>query len=426
MATRYDKTRVQPDVLPSGYEGEATSEMSLPPCGIEDVDRAFYDLFNEKLPLFYRKSKESGEQSRIPVIFASGERFSLVSKKEPVRDRNGALILPLIWITRSGMEQDSTKQGGVSDRFNEMVVRKRVSPDDAVYQNLMNSKNFTNAQFSSLGKGESTNFELESGRLLDPKLGQNIYEVFVIPMPKYFTLKYEVTIWCQYNQQANDILSTILGSYIQPGNRTIRVETKKGYWFVAYFDAAVNQDNNLADYSDSERLIKVGLTAEVPGYLILPQFPGASNGMRSYVSAPSISFSSVSEDEIDSYVAPIDSGNADSYVLSDIEVDGFPSIPDQIGIAGSTISEVKAGGSRPYVRTAQPNPNPELSGRGSNTEPVMIGKTTRVKSQDRFVTLDSDPYTGKKGRYRFRVTDSTPSKGEEVLTIDVLENIRRR
>ena len=55
MATRYDKSRVLPDVVPSGYEGEASREMSLPPCGIEDVDRAFYDLFNEKLPLFYKK-----------------------------------------------------------------------------------------------------------------------------------------------------------------------------------------------------------------------------------------------------------------------------------------------------------------------------------------------------------------------------------
>ena len=429
MATRYDKTRVQPDVVPSGYEGEATREMSLPSCGIEDVDRAFYDLFNEKLPLFYKKSKESGEQSRIPVIFASGERFSLATKKEPVRDRNGALILPLIWITRSGVEQDSTKQGGVSDRFNEMIIRKRVSPEDPLYQNLTNSKNFINSQYASAGKGSPTSYELESGRLLDTKLGQNVYEVFVIPMPKYFTLKYEVTIWCQYNQQANEIIGAILGSYIQPGNRTIRIDTKKGYWFVAYFDTAVNQDNNLTDYSDSERLIKIGLTAEVPGYLILPEFPGSSNGVRSFVSAPSISFVSADEQSFEDHSLSIGSGYADAYILDDIELEGAPKIPNQIGVPGISIAEAKAGMRRSNVRSAKPDPAagaPALSGAGSTSGGATIGKTSSVSKQTKTVTLETNPYTGKKERTVLRVTDSVPSKGEEIFVIDVLETIRRR
>jgi hypothetical protein len=393
--------------------------MSLPPCGIEDVDRAFYDLFNEKLPLFYKKSKESGEQSRIPVVFASGERFALVSKREPLRDRNGAIILPIISITRSGLEQESTKQGGVNDRFNEMTIRKRINPEDPIYQNLVNAKNFVNSEHSAVGKGSDRGFELESGRLLNPALGNNVYEVFVIPMPKYFTLKYNVTIWCQYNQQANDIISAILGSYIQPGGRTMRVDTKKGYWFVAYFDQEIGQENNLTDFSDSERLIKITLTAEVPGYLILPDFPGSSNGIRSFVSAPTISFSSVPDSEIKEYSQNIPSGNADSYILSDVEVEEMPNTGDGIGVSGISISETKAGGNRPEVRTAGPLP-------GTENDNVMIGKTTRTKSRTKTVTLDYDPYTGKKGKHTYRVTDSSPSKGEEVLVLDILEMIRRK
>jgi hypothetical protein len=434
MATRYDKSRVLPDVVPSGYEGEATREMSIPPCGIEDVDRAFYDLFNEKLPLFYKKSKESGEQTRIPVIFASGERFALVSKKEPFRDRNGALILPLISITRSGVEQDSTRQGGVSDRFNEMIIRKRVSPEDPLYQNLVNSKNFTNSEFASAGNGSPETFEMKTGRLLDTKLGQNVYEVFVIPMPKYFTLKYEVTIWCQYTQQANDVITSILGSYVQPGNRTIRIDTKKGYWFVAYFEPTVGQDTNASDFSDSERIIKVTLSAEVPGYLILPDFPGSSNGVRSFVSAPSISFVSAGEETFEDHTLSIGSGYADAYILDDIELEGTPKAPGQIGISGFDIAAAKAGARRPGVRLAKPDGSdsgqgatstPALSGPGSKSGGATLGKTSSVKSQERTVTLDVNPYTGKKQKTVLRVTDSVPSKGEEILTIDILETIRR-
>lgn len=424
MATRYDKTSTISDTITSGYEGEASKEMSIPPCGIEDVDRAFYDLFNEKLPLFYKKSKEAGEQTRIPVIFATGERFAFESKRQPLRDRNGALILPIISITRSGVEQDSSKQGGVSDKFNEMVIRKRISPEDPVYQNLVNSKNLLHSEFASAGKGSSPDFNLSSGRLLDPKLGKNIFEIFVIPMPKYFTLKYEITVWCQYNQQANDVITAVLGSYVQPGNRTIRIDTKKGYWFVAYFEPTVSQDNNFTDSTDSERIIKIGLTAEVPGYLILPEFPGSPNGVRSFVSAPSISFASVAEDSIEEHAQNIGSGYSDAYTLSDIETDDIPVMGDQIGISSRFIAESKAGVLRDGVKTSADSSSISMSGPGSKNSSITIGKTSKLRSRTKTIIMDVNPYTGKQEKIRVNVISSVPSWGEEVFTIDVLETIK--
>ena len=76
---------------------------------------------------FYKVSKDTGESKRLPVIFASGERFAILSKQSPMRDKNGALILPIMSISRSGVEFETTKGPGVSDRYPETVIKRRIS-----------------------------------------------------------------------------------------------------------------------------------------------------------------------------------------------------------------------------------------------------------------------------------------------------------
>jgi hypothetical protein len=422
MATRYDKTRETLGRLTSGYEGPASPDFEIPSCGPEDVDRAFFQLFNEKLPLYFRVTKDSSEQKRIPVIFATGERFSVASKREPFRDKNGALILPIVSISRSGIEQDSTKQAGVAP-INEMTIRKRISPEDGPYQNLQNSGNFRNAQYSKEGDGNAAkDYYSATGRTLRNSLGANLYEVFVIPMPKFFTLKYEVTLWCQYVQQANDFISAIMGAYIQPSNRTVKIETNKGYWFVAYFDPSVSQDNNFSDSSDTERIIKVTLTAEVPAYLLLPKFPGSPNGMRKYVSAPQISFASYSgkDNLVDGPNVP--SGKVDTYILSEIETVDDGLRPDRIGgtpLQDSISTSNGEGVSLPVERGVS------LNDGTAGSSNVTLGGQSVVKSRKRTEVLSYDPYTGKEGETTVTITEVNPAKGEQVLFIDLKQKRNR-
>jgi len=422
MATRYDKSRDIAGRLPSGYEGAASPDFTIPSCGPEDVDRAFFQLFNEKLPLYFRVTKDSSEQKRIPVIFATGERFSVASRKEPFRDKNGALILPIVSVSRNGIEQDSTKQAGVAP-INEMTIRKRISPEDGPYQNIINSGNFRNAQYSKAGDGNAAlDYYGSSGRTLRNVLGANLYEVFVIPMPKFFTLKYEITLWCQYVQQANDFISAIMGAYIQPANRTVKIESGKGYWFVAYFDPSINQDNNFADSSDSERIIKVTLTAEVPAYLLLPQFPGSPNGMRKYVSAPQIAFASYGGEETEIVGPNVPSGKVNSYILSEIETTDDGTRPDTIGsnsLQDAVDSSNGLGGSIPIRDIVTAN-----DGTGASST-VTVGQQSVVKTRKKTTVYDFDPYTGKEGKTTVTVTESNPVRGEEVFTIDTFIRPKR-
>ena len=79
------------------------AEFSIPSCTIEDVDRALFDLFDKELDLFY---KHEGAIVRIPVVFATGERFAILARNKPLRDKNDTLVLPLISIARSSISKD--------------------------------------------------------------------------------------------------------------------------------------------------------------------------------------------------------------------------------------------------------------------------------------------------------------------------------
>jgi hypothetical protein len=174
-----------------GYEGSSVpDDLTVPSCGIEDVDRAMFELFNRDLPLMYQQ--KDGTLKRVPVVFATGERFAITRRKEPLRDKNGALILPLITITRSGLEQQAAKSLEMGD-LGTIDIQRRLSTEDPAYQRIVNSMGFQNAGDSiSNSRRESLDRpgRMTGGRLLEPNLGAGIYETISIPVPKFFTAKY--------------------------------------------------------------------------------------------------------------------------------------------------------------------------------------------------------------------------------------------
>ena len=311
MSTRYSKVATDSNSLPTGYEGDNVPEdLTIPPCTIEDVDRALFVLFNEELPLYYVYKRQS---TRIPVIFATGERFAVLRRRRPLRDRAGALILPLVSIIRSGIDQ-ATPRGMTGGQNGPMIIKKKLGAQDPRYQLVVNklgldnqddmaskdhrtAKNnvgvAANAKPGVLASRRSpgpSDENARTGRLLAPDLGQNIYEITTVPPIKYYQANYEITFWSQYTQQMNDMLSAVMTSYQNNPGRSFRIETKSGYWFCAYLEAAFTPANNFDDFSDDERLVRYSFTVNVPAYMVAPEFPGALPALRKFISAPDISF----------------------------------------------------------------------------------------------------------------------------------------
>ena len=130
------------DRIRSGLEGQnIPDDFYLPPCGLEDIDRALFDLFDKEIQFAISQNNET---RKVPVIFATGERFALMKRNEPLRDENEAFILPLISIRRTGIDQASGFER-LADT-GDLVIKRRLSARDPVYQNLVNPQNIRNQE----------------------------------------------------------------------------------------------------------------------------------------------------------------------------------------------------------------------------------------------------------------------------------------
>lgn len=407
MSTRFSTTKKYGvESLNLGYEGSNIPERLVPSCGLEDVDRAVFRLFDNDIPLVYQQ--KDGTTRKVPVIFATGERFAINRRREPLRDKNGALILPLVTITRTGIEQQAPKIIEVPDAGT-ISIKRRVSSDDPLYQRVVNSLNLEHAQTGAGNRASSLSrpSRKTGGRLLEPNLAGGLYETITIPTPKFYTAKYEITLWAQYLQHSNSILTTIMSGYHNTRARTYRIETPAGYWFVATFEPAISSDNNFDGMTDEERIIKSTLTVEVSAYIISPDLPGIPNGTRRHVSATQFSFGII-EDPASPANLPgnVQDMRHDSRILDPITTIDDPLLTGAIGSLPIGQAEFSADGTQKKGTSSAPQESTALGGTESSS--IKVTSTTR--------NLSVDPMTGRPMDVTVKVRNVSKVHGEEVLS----------
>lgn len=386
--------------LPTGYENVAGSpEFSIPSCGIEDVDVSMFNLFDKEISAECG-GIDSAPLKKVPVIFAAGEKWALLKKGNLLRDKNNTLILPLITIMRTELNQNVGEDvvgRGINQQLGEIVVKRRLDKSDRNYQNLINrlflpnQSNLGNSTSGGLTTGRSAGSLagsqfVKDGAYLSPNLRNNIYETLVVPMPQFYTAKYQVTVWTQYTQHANQVLEKIFSSFL-PQGQSWRLETVKGYWFIAKVDeGSFDTETNFDDMSQQERYIKHTFSVSVPAYFFVSSAPGLPVPIKRYVSSPFVSF------DTNAYPAVTVDESADSkYILGSDD----PTLP---------LDE-------------QPNNRDDQRDVGWRQQKIYaIGS-----SQDPSV-LENDPATASIPRGYVKVR-STTSKGETAYTGASLEDL---
>ena len=137
MATRYTVKDGAGGKANLGYqEGESVDALNIPSCTIEDVDRSVFNLFEKELDFTVESNKKP---AKVPVIFATGERFAILARKKPLRDANDVLILPLISIMRTQIENTP----GIGQNI-PLLVKKRFYLFDLFEQKIETYKNINN------------------------------------------------------------------------------------------------------------------------------------------------------------------------------------------------------------------------------------------------------------------------------------------
>jgi len=293
--------------LPSGYDTKARPTLTIPSCGIDDMERSLFNLFDKEIP--FTVSNNGVDQRRVPVIFSAGEKWALLKRKKAMRDKNNSLILPLITVVRTTIEQSAEGDiagRGINQQTGEIIVRRRLDVSDRSYQALINRLFLTHQQNLAISPldnpdaGQVTTDRtvgelaldpnIAAGALLMPDRFNNVYETIVIPSPQFYSATYEVTIWAQYTSHMNQIIETLISSFLPQGNAW-KIQTDKGYWFIATVDAnTYTADTNLDDMSQEERTIKYKFNLKVPAYIFATSSPGTPIPLKRYVSSPIVTF----------------------------------------------------------------------------------------------------------------------------------------
>ena len=324
MSTKYNLKNSN-RYAPTGYEGDGNTDYIIPSCGVEDLDLSIFNLFDKQIPIYY---DSHGETKKVPVIFATGERFALLRRKRPIVDRNGALILPLISISRSSLENVPSK-GIANNQMFPHIVTKRISEKDLEHRQNKNYEKLRNVNGEDL--------EQEPDLSLKPRLDRNIIETIEMPPVKYFGAIYEITIWSSFTQQMNNILETIMNAYTLNPGQQFQLESDKGYKFSAFVDGSISQDTNYAEFTDAERYVKYNMSISATGYIIAPNILGGKTALRSHLSAPQVTFEVLSDyQDIEPQVAGVIDPDPNAHIFDDLATDDSYSAAQGVGVDGAS------------------------------------------------------------------------------------------
>lgn len=291
------------DHLSTGYPEQPElppTDFNIPSCGIYDCDAAVKRLFNKDLP--FTMKTVNGANGPIylkkpAVIFAAGERFALVKRLRPLRDKNGALILPAISIRSTGITQtyEDMSSRGINQTTGEIVIKRRFDGSDMDYQNFINKIGLQNRPYDGSSTSRQTGQDkndpaIKEGMLLDPRINRNnIWEIIAIPQPQYITCTYEIVFWTTHTEHMNYMVETLLSAQL-PQIKGFKLVAESGYWFMSYLEDNIESQDNFNDFTEEKRIVRRAFTLKVLGFILAPDGSNRMVPVKRYISAPMISF----------------------------------------------------------------------------------------------------------------------------------------
>ena len=199
---------------------------------IKDVDAAIMFYFNEIIKPTVNENKEI---IKVPVMYASPERWVSIQKQGFMRDKKQQLVVPAIIFRRTGINK------------NENVPVSKIDANKP--------QNFVTFEQKYSRENRYDAFSKQIG--LSPT--RELYNVVV---PDYITLNYEFTIWTSYIDQMNKIVERVNytnGSYWgEPGKMRFRSQIE------SFSDAS--------EMDAGERIVKTNFAVTMFGYIIPEEF----------------------------------------------------------------------------------------------------------------------------------------------------------
>ena len=197
-----------------------------------DMDSAIMYYFNEVIKPTVVENKET---VKVPVMYASPERWFTIQKQGFMRDKRQQIITPVIVFRRTGLERNENM------------------PMDKLDANKPNNFQTFQQKYS-----QSNRYDKFS-RTIGATPNKELYNVVV---PDHMILNYEFTIWTTYIEQMNKIVERVNytdGAYWgEPGKMRFR--------------SRIESFTDASEMDAAERIVKTNFSVQLMGYIIPEEF----------------------------------------------------------------------------------------------------------------------------------------------------------
>ena len=216
-------------VLNRGYLYSRRGEnIKNPEVTLIDIDSSILFYFEN---VIQPSIEENGENIKVPIMYASPERWSAIKNKGFLRDKKRQVITPVIVYRRTSVTKDDTV------------------PQDKLDANNPHMFYTFEKKFSQINKYD--NFSQQIGLL--PQR-----EYYNVMMPDYVSVSYDFIIWTSYIEQMNKIVEKV-------------VYSDGAYWGdpeKMKFRSSIESFEDATEISDNERLVRTNFSVTLRGYLL--------------------------------------------------------------------------------------------------------------------------------------------------------------
>ena len=244
------------------FKDDATKQYSV---GIQDIDEAVFYYFQNVIKPFVI---QNGVRREVPVIYGAPERWKSFQRDGYYRDKEGAIMLPIIVIKRDSIAKDRT------------VANKLDANQPNLYGTF--SKHYS-----------AKNFYSPFGVLNNRK---PIETFDVIAQPDYVTLEYSCLVQTYYMEQLNKIIEACeYASDAYWGN-------PERFQFRAFIDTFTTATELTLN---QDRLVKGTFNIRLRGYIIPDTIQKELNSVKKYNSKARVTITTEAVSNIETADQPI-------------------------------------------------------------------------------------------------------------------------
>jgi len=360
-------------VLNRGYLYSRTDEDVVnPEVTLMDMDGAIISYFDE---VIQPSVEDNGENVKVPIMYASPERWKAIQRDGFMRDKKRQTITPVIVYRRTSIEKDES------------------IPQDKLDANNPNLFYTFEKKFSNINRYD--NFRTQIGTLPQK-------EYYNVMLPDYVTLTYDFIIWTSYIEQMNKIVERV-------------VYSDGAYWGhpdKMRFRTSVDTFTDATEIGDTERLVRTNFTVTLRGYLLPKGNFDHRSTTQKFITPKKVIFGTETDVKITKAVGI--SGQFTEDIVDDVSSPGKPTAAD-LGVVVSN-PLIFTGGTGITLSAD----SVEFNGSAQMNQTISIGQDVATTSNVTFAQVTGDSLVIGSNTYNDgSITGSLTVSGSVTTTSDM-------